>query len=135
MTGYVVGSSYCKQEFKHGGVLLTIRNSIQSHRIVAIENKSKDKVGEFCGIMPAHDTLVMGVYRSPGGSFSEFMETLEDVLETACGLVPSHGNLYVASDFNIDLLCANSQTREMMCTFCSYGLTQQFFEHSRVSLR
>ena len=98
---YILGSQFCRQNFKHGGVSIFISTNLQ-FSIVDLSNYVKEKDLEICAIKIKIDksiTIIACVYRSPTGDFPFFINQMESLLNS---LYTTTSNLVICGDFNLN---------------------------------
>ena len=98
---YILGSQFCRQNFKHGGVSIFISTKLQ-FSIVDLSNYVKEKDLEICAIKIKIDksiTIIACVYRSPTGDFPFFINQMESLLNS---LYTTTSNLVICGDFNLN---------------------------------
>jgi hypothetical protein len=83
---YKLGSKFCRQEFKNGGVCIFIPNDLQ-FTAVSLDNYSNEKDIEVCAVkvnIPPKQLIILAIYRSPSGNFTTFLKYLKKILNTWC---------------------------------------------------
>ena len=66
---YTLGSQYCRQSHKQGGVSIFVSNNIQFHTI-NLDHLNKEKDLEICALkigLPQENLIIICIYRSPLG--------------------------------------------------------------------
>lgn len=76
LLGYKLGSCFCREATKHGGVAIFIKNNI-SYKPIVLMDFNLAYHAEFCGIELANNILLITVYRSGLGSFNEVGEFIK----------------------------------------------------------
>lgn len=71
-----------------------------------------------------------GLYRVPNGSVREFLELFEECLSH---VVPSHDNIIIAGDFNINLNISNKNVNKLLSIIKCFGLKQIVKSATRIT--
>jgi len=106
---YILGSQYCRQSLKQGGVSIFVSSDIQFHTI-NLNHFNKEKDLEICALRIGfrHENLIIiCIYRSPTGNFEHFINQLEVILDS---LYKVSTHLILCGDFNINHLEACNRT-------------------------
>jgi hypothetical protein len=118
---YTLGSAYCRQSFKQGGVCIYIANHI-SFSLINLDQYSKEKDSESCAVkisLSSNCFIIIGIYRAPTGNFTFFLDHLESILNILC---KSSTHIILCGDFNIDYLEDSSRKHNLDTLLASYGL-------------
>lgn len=86
----------------------------------------------FIEILKPFRFIVGVVYRPPNSSFSDFLESMENILELLSNLKTE---CYLMGDYNINLLKTNDNLTNFTNLFYSYGLFQTITKPTRVTHR
>lgn len=128
--GYLLIASYCRGEHKGGGVAIYAKLSLCDFisRVNWTENLSEDMHFESAMIKITLGTFiffVLGIYRSPNGSYDKFSDSLEIILNKVHRYRPNNDKVNVCclGDFNIDTLNNNKDKDMFVDLVQSYGLT------------
>jgi hypothetical protein len=81
---YKLGSKFCRQEFKNGGVGIFVRGDLEFSTI-PLDKYCKEKDIEVCAVKinaTNKKLIIMAIYRSPIGNFGTFLKNLDNVLNT-----------------------------------------------------
>lgn len=130
---YDIISSYERSVFKHGGVLIAVKNKWKASEIEIIKQLSIEKIFETTAIfIPNMNSVIVVVYRSPASGFELFIERLQAALAILSSDY-SEKQIVLAGDFNINFLEKTKELKEMMDLLESFGLIHLFNEPSRLS--
>jgi hypothetical protein len=123
---YQYVSSYCRESFKGGGVIILSGENTFADEIILPEDSCKEKCFEaaVCKAGPIIDTntcatYIVGVYRSPSGSFDDFLFMFGNLLEYLCrpGV-----EVVIMGDLNIDSLQDSSNLGRLLDLISIHGL-------------
>jgi hypothetical protein len=119
-------SSYCRESFKGGGVIILSGENTFADEIILPENLCKEKCFEaaVCKTGPIIDTntcatYIVGVYRSPSGSFNDFLSMFGNLLDYLCrpGV-----EVVIMGDLNVDSLRDSSNLGSFLDLILTHGL-------------
>ena len=100
---YTLGSAFCRQTFKQGGVCIYISKNI-CYNAINLDQFIKEKDLEMCALKLCSLTssfTVICTYRSPTGDFNYFLNNLESILNKTC---KTSTDILLCGDFNINYL-------------------------------
>ena len=115
---YTLGSQYCRQSHKQGGVSIFVPSNIQFHTI-NLDHFNKEKDLEICALkigLPQENLIIICIYRSPTGNFKYFINQLEVILNSLYKI----STYLILCDFNINHLevCSrNNQLESLSASF------------------
>ena len=117
-----LGSKYCRHEFKNGGVCIFIHEDLEFFSI-SLDKYCKEKDIEVCAvklnITPIH-LIILTIYRSPSGNFTNFFKNLDSVLNTCY----SNKTVFViCGDININYLDNCKKRQQLDALLQTYNLT------------
>ena len=118
---YTLGAQFCRTHLKKGGVVMYIHNNI-SFKTIDLSKFCKEKDIEICGVklkMKDLSVCILTVYRSPGGDFSQFLLSLDGVLQT---LSTSTQSFIICGDININYLAVSDQRKQLDNQLLLYNL-------------
>jgi hypothetical protein len=81
---YKLGSKYCRHEFKNGGVCIFIHEDLDFFSI-SLDRYCKEKDIEVCAVklnITPIQLIILAIYRSPSGNFTNFLKNQDSVLNT-----------------------------------------------------
>ena len=81
---FKLGSKYCRQESKDGGVCIFVHNELEFSSI-SLDKYCKEKDIEVCAVrinIIQIQLFILTVYKSPSGNFSNFLKNLDNILNT-----------------------------------------------------
>lgn len=131
ISGFKLGSCYCRSEKKHGGCCIFVQKeetTIELSKIKSIEGI----IEQCCICLPKRKLVVIGVYRPPQGSLQEFYNVLDETLQMVSAKYPSY-KCVVSGDINIDLLEDSISKKNLLCILNAYNLDQTIYEPTRVT--
>jgi hypothetical protein len=70
--GYLLGSSFCRQNLKRGSVFIFIKTA-HSFNKTDISHHCKERDLEICAVQletKAHNLIILSLYRAPSGDFN-----------------------------------------------------------------
>ena len=79
---FKLGSKFCRREYKNGGVCIYIHKDLD-YSTISLDSYCKEKDTEVCAIKlntTPGPLIVIPVYRSPSGSFNDFLINLDSIL-------------------------------------------------------
>jgi len=115
---YILGSHYCRQSLKQGGVSIFVSSDIQFYTI-NLNHFNKEKDFEICAfrIDFLHENLIIiCIYRSPNGNFKRFINQLEVILDS---LYKVSTHFILCGDFHINHLEACNRTNQLRSLLAS----------------
>jgi len=118
---YILGSQYCRQSLKQGGVSIFVSRDIQFHNI-NLDHFNKEKDLEICALrisFPHENLIIICIYRSLIGNFKHFINQLEVILNN---LYKVSIHLILCGDFNINHLEACNRTNQLRSLLASFNL-------------
>jgi len=118
---YILGSQYCRQSLKQGGVSIFVSSDIQFHTI-NLDRFNKEKDLEICTLrigLPHKNLIIICTYRSPTGNFKHFINQLEVILDS---LHKVSTNLILCGDFNINHLEVCNRSNQLGSLLASFNL-------------
>jgi exonuclease III len=118
---YTLGSAYCRQTYKQGGVCIYISKNI-SFKAINLDQYIKEKDFEICALKICEVLncfTVICIYRSPTGDFNYFLNYLESILHKTCK--PS-SHIILCGDVNINYLDDNTRKHILDSLLASFGL-------------
>nr|CAH7732166.1 unnamed protein product [Callosobruchus chinensis] len=101
---YVLGSSYCRTVYGHGGTCIYVKSGLEYSDLNYIKDLSIDKQFECSGIKVRtkdYPLVIVSLYRSPEGDFNVFLEKF-DALLNLLSLKCKHYKVVICGDFNIN---------------------------------
>jgi len=98
---YTLGTQFCRQTYKQGGVCIYVSNDIQFSTI-NLEQHDREKDLEICALkmrILSYSFIIICIYRSPLGNFDYFLNQLESMLNK---IYKVSTDLILCGDFNIN---------------------------------
>ena len=120
---------------RYGGVLILANNYINAINLPWISKYCDDKNFECCGIKFRVENsffIVLCVYRSPSGEFTDFTTAFSSVISKIIKL-KNITHLIVAGDFNIDFSSNSQEALTLFELFTSFNLTLTINSPTRVT--
>lgn len=140
--GYKLAASFCREfGLKGGGTCILLKDHLdyKEREDLCMFNISNIFEASCLEIMSLN-CIIISLYRVPlDSNYLDFMWRLESLFETLRNSA-NNKNIYVAADFNIDLLDKSSSSRkekqkkEFVGLLDTYGLKACFHEATRVTL-
>ena len=84
INGYCLGSYFCRERFKNGGVFIFVKNSLSYVNLDYVSNLSVEKDCECSAIkctVKENEYFIILTYRSPDGNVSIFLDKLDTALD------------------------------------------------------
>ena len=79
---FKLGSKFCRPNFKNGGVCIFVHEDLVFFSI-SLDKYCKEKDIEVCAVNPIQ-LIILAIYRSPSGKFTNFFNNLDSILNTWC---------------------------------------------------
>jgi hypothetical protein len=79
---YKLGTKFCRQQSKNGGVCIFVHESIDFD-VISIHHICKEKDLEICAVkinLPKINIVIITIYRSPTGNCNYFLRKLDSFL-------------------------------------------------------
>lgn len=134
LRNYNISSSFCRKTFLHGGTMILTRNTLDCTENTRLVNLSVDKIFECSAIdLKINDVeyCIICLYRAPNSDVNAFLSKLEEclnLLTNKCNL--SH--IILCGDFNINFLCKDKNTTDLIDLVSSYYISTVFDEPTRI---
>lgn len=130
---YEVRATFCRQHYKHGGVMILTKTKLKAETL-NINEFGIEKHIELCGVhIPEMQTIVVGIYRSPSGNEDIFMEGLERLLDKITQTFQKH-RILLTGDYNIDVCTTSNSLQKLLDVMTRNNFTHVFNEPSRITL-
>ena len=100
---FKLGSKFCRHEFKKGGVCIFIREDLEFFTI-SLDKYCKEKDIEVCAVklnLTSIKLIILAIYRSPSGNFTNFLKNLDSVLNA---WYSNKTEFVICGDININYL-------------------------------
>ena len=81
---FKLGSKFCRHKFKNGGVCIFIHEDLEFSTI-SLDKYCQEKDIEVCAVqlnITSLKLIILAIYRSPLGNFTNFLKNLDSVLNT-----------------------------------------------------
>ena len=118
---YNLGTTYCRQIVKRGGVCIFVRNNL-NYTNIDLSAYCKDQDIEVCALnleLTFSNIRIITVYRAPTGNFEVFLNRLDNILTT---FYKADSKLTVCGDINIDYLSDSEKKRQLDAVLLTYNL-------------
>jgi hypothetical protein len=118
---YIVGTSFCRQTYRNGGVCVLVHKNIQ-FTTINLDRFNKEKDLEIAALklhFMSNHFIIICMYRSPTGNFYYFLNQLELVLNKVHKI---SNNLILCGDFNINHFNDNSRKDLLDSLLVSFNL-------------
>jgi len=129
---YKLGTFFCRQEYKGGGVCIYISQSFQCSKI-NLEKYHKEKDLEICALklnVQMNNFIIFCIYRSPTGNFTHFLTQLEIILND---LYNTSSIFILCGDFNIDYIKDSYRKYSLESLLASFNLFSTVTFPTRIS--
>ena len=115
MDHFKLGSQFCRHKFKNGGVCVFIHDDFEFFSI-SHDKCCREKDTEICAIklnITPIQLIIIAIYRSPSGTFNNFLMNLDSVLNT---LYSNKTVFMICGDININYLenCKKMQQLDVL---------------------
>lgn len=125
--------SYCRKEGQHGGAAIyadkQLRFKVRSKlNKLSICGEFECAVAEF--MLDKNNIIVIVIYRPPNGSLTIFFNKLEQLL---CEVLEENKLIFLAGDFNIEMINNNSNRTQLMLLLNSFALYATVNEYTRIT--
>lgn len=115
---FSVASCFCRTQLRCGGSMIFVREGLDYVKLSHVDHLSVELHCEMSAVRLVNlNVTVYCLYRSPNGSFSTFLDILEQVLEAK----ESRGNVIICGDFNVKFNLGDSHTALLCDLLNSYG--------------
>ena len=118
---FKLGSKFCRWEYKNGGVCIYIHEDLD-YSTISQDSYCKEKDIEVCAVKlntTPRPLIVIPVYRSPSGSFNDFLINLDSILNM---LYSSKTEFVICGDININYLDSCVKRQQLDALFQTYNL-------------
>jgi len=81
---FKLGSKFCGHEFKNGGACIFVHEDLDFFSI-SLDKYCKEKDIEVCAVrlkITPTQLIILAIYRSPSGNFTNFLKNLDSILST-----------------------------------------------------
>lgn len=137
---YKLATYFCRKDGQRGGSCILIKESLNFIERLDLSTSAEENVFEIsCLEIPVKNLIVVSLYRVPVESnFSKFMTKLEILFEKLQTERKNKG-IYIAADFNIDVLNSSKvlnkdkQKFDFIGLVEAYGFSVCFSEPTRIS--
>jgi hypothetical protein len=132
MDQYILGTSFCRKQYRCGGVCIYILKSLQFSAI-NLEKYYKEKDFEICGLklsIQTYNFTIICLYRSPTGDFTHFLTQLEIILNEFYNI---SNEFILCGDFNIDYIKDSCQKYSLDSLLASFNLFNTVKFPTRIS--
>ncbi|XP_045466653.1 uncharacterized protein LOC123675348 [Harmonia axyridis] len=131
---FVLGAHYSRSN-GYGGVLILHRDDSKMLPLECVRKYSVENHIELAGVYKRlHRKIIIGVYRPPQGDFEVFLTNFPSCLDELGCMNLGYEEIYVAGDFNSDLIRCNTNGRNLQNLMGEFNLHAKFNEPSRVSI-
>ena len=129
-SNFNITASFCRQIYKHGGVLIAVKNSIRFEKHDIQKNCSEKNIEVAAVALPDLKTIIVSVYKSKTGCYETFRNSLHNLVRDS-RIMTTH-EIVIAGDFNINFTVKSVERDDIINTLATFGLTPVFNEVSRV---
>jgi len=132
IANYSVAASFCRQQSKHGGVMLLSKNT-QATKPIDINKFNVEKIIEMCGIQAINiNAIIIVIYRPPNADAEIFVENLNEMLNEIRNKYKSK-TLFLCGDYNICVGERSKISAHFLEALTTNGLKTIFEEPSRIN--
>jgi hypothetical protein len=137
LNNYKLGAFYCRNESSRGGTCILIKDNYDFKERIDFYLYNEEGIFEMCCIeIPALNSIVISMYRTPyDTNFKNFINKFESLL-LLLQKYQKKFNIYIAADFNIDILENTSspgQKNVFLNLISMYGFQTNFCSPTRVT--
>jgi hypothetical protein len=121
LDGFLLGFSFCRQKLQRGGVCIFVKKDKCFNKIDISQHCTEQDL-EICAVQLETKTsnfLILGLYRSPSGDFTQFLKGLDATLKY---LYNPKSELLICDDINIDYLNESNRKKQMNSLLTTYNL-------------
>lgn len=134
INGYYIPHFFCRTNYKNGGVGFYIKDNIRSETLQKINELTVEKDFE-CSCIKFYISkdkfiILLGVYRSPSGSLTNFLKKLTEALDLLTNKNKAK-NIIVCGDFNINFLVP-AECRKLVDILDSFNITPVIQQPTRM---
>jgi exonuclease III len=111
---FKLGSKFCRHEFKIGGVCIFIHEDLEFFSIL-LDKHCKEKDIEVCAVklnITSIKLIILAIYGSPLGNFTNFLKNLDSVLNT---WYSNRTEFVICGDININYLENSKKRQQIVC--------------------
>ena len=119
---YILGAKFCRNNLEHGGTSIFVHESLAFNNI-NLQKSCLEQDIETCAIKidlsPTY-IYVISIYRSPTGSFANFLNGIDDILNQ---LYKPNIEIIICGDINVNYLDENcNKYRQLDALFATYNI-------------
>jgi hypothetical protein len=128
---YKLGTNYCRQNLRQGGVCIYIHEIVKFTNIDLLKhNKEQDiEVAAIQLKIQKVMVIILCIYRAPCGNFNYFLNKLEIILNS---LHKPNLEFIICDDININYLESNNKKTQLDNLLGTYNLTDTVFFSTRI---
>jgi hypothetical protein len=134
LKNYNLASSYCRNNYKSGGVSIFCRININYKKLTWIDRLSIELDFEVTGILLKlnrnNKIILITIYRSPSGNINKFLTSLDLLLEK---VTKDFENIIITGDLNINWLSNDTSVLLLKDIFLAYNLKNVVDRPTRVT--
>lgn len=130
---FKLATKFCRQEGQHGGSAVYVRRNVKCKVRSKLNGLSVSGVFECAAVevkLGKSDVIIVSVYRPPTGDIGIFLDKIEQLL---VHIFEEQKLIFIAGDFNIELIKENNMKTELISIMNSFMLTQTVFENTRIT--
>jgi exonuclease III len=128
---YKLGSKYCRQNLKNGGVSIYIQDTLTYSNINLLKyNKEQDI--EICAIQlntQVNTVIILCLYRAPSGNFENFLNMLDKILYS---LYKPKNEFIICGDININYMETSNNKKQLDNLLATYNVTSTVYFPTRI---
>jgi len=82
---FKLGSKFCRHEYKNGGGRCIFVHENPEFSSISLDKYCKEKDIEVCAVrlkITSIHLIILAIYRSPSGKFTNFLRNLDSILKT-----------------------------------------------------
>lgn len=133
LEGFKLQSSFCRPRGSHGGCAVYSAKPLHGKVRYDITTLAEAvhfecAAAEFC--IKNHIYVIVSIYRSPNGSFQQFMFKFNILLRNVNSFNITY---FIAGDFNIDFMKENSEKRCLVSLLESFGAKLLINDYTRIT--
>lgn len=133
LLNYNLASYYCRQNSIHGGSAIYVQQGVLWKDRTDVSAYSEEKTFECSAVglvLGKYHIVILSVYRSPNADIELFLNKVEIVIDK---LVSENVLIFLAGDFNIDILRYDRESAAFLSLLGSFNLFPSIREYTRIS--
>lgn len=131
---FTIGSYFCREQHKCGGVCILVKNTLEYFDRFDIGSFSLEMIFEICAIeVPKVNMLIINLYWPDSNREVEIFYSRLDILLNHISKRDSTKNISIGGDLNVDFHKNNNEKNRLLNLMLSYNFHQKINEPTRVT--